>query len=190
MKSETYKQKRNKNTPMIDHDLFDRIESLDLECIKIKLMYAEEGEKWTRSQADEAEKLYKRFLYMVSGTNRRIVPTRPIDKFWHTHILDTRKYADDCQRVFGYFVHHFPYFGMRGDKDKANLHLEFEEACAHYKSLFGEEYTSVGPADCDSCSSSCSGPVGCTSDNKKYGSMTDHDYRPTFALMESLGVEP
>jgi hypothetical protein len=31
------------------------------------------------------------------------------------------KYAEDCQNVFGYFLHHFPYFGMRGEEDAADL---------------------------------------------------------------------
>ena len=37
------------------------------------------------------------------------VPTIDIDLFWHQHILDTRAYAKDCQKVFGQFLHHFQF---------------------------------------------------------------------------------
>jgi hypothetical protein len=30
------------------------------------------------------------------------------DKVWHAHILDTPKYHEDCQRVFGHVMHHLP----------------------------------------------------------------------------------
>lgn len=36
------------------------------------------------------------------------VPNKQIDEMWHEHILDTRKYSDDCQTVFGYYLHHTP----------------------------------------------------------------------------------
>jgi hypothetical protein len=59
-----------------------------------------------------------------------------VDKFWHGHILDTMKYAEDCQRVFGYFLHHFPYFGMRDAEDAANL----ANAAATTRRLYEQEF--------------------------------------------------
>ena len=43
------------------------------------------------------------------------------------HILDTRAYSRDCEFLFGRFLHHFPYFGMRGDADRAALDRTFRE---------------------------------------------------------------
>jgi hypothetical protein len=40
--------------------------------------------------------------------------------------LDTRKYALDCNNTFGYFVHHYPYFGERSEIDKEDLANSFE----------------------------------------------------------------
>ncbi len=31
-----------------------------------------------------------------------------MDDFWHQHILDTRKYRDDSETVFGYYMDHTP----------------------------------------------------------------------------------
>lgn len=99
-----------------------RIQALDLEPIKFKLMDSEEGQGWSREYVDEMEVAYKRFLTLsVKYPEETIAPSKDVDKFWHGHILDTMKYADDCQDVFGYFLHHFPYFGMRGNEDAANL---------------------------------------------------------------------
>ena len=98
------------------------IDALDLEPIKFKLMNREEGEGWTREYVDQVETAYRRFLTLVvKYPDETIAPSKDVDKFWHGHILDTMKYAEDCQNVFGYFLHHFPYFGMRGEEDAANL---------------------------------------------------------------------
>jgi hypothetical protein len=51
--------------------------------------------------------------------------------------LDTQKYQEDCERVFGYFLHHFPYFGMRGEEDAENLKHAWAESCALYEKRFG-----------------------------------------------------
>jgi len=98
-------------------NLLEKLDLLNLDCIKIKLMDKEEGKGWSREEADKLEVSYKRFLYMTHFSDEPIVPTKDIDSFWHQHILDTEKYAEDCEKVFGYFMHHFPYFGMRGEED-------------------------------------------------------------------------
>lgn len=71
---------------------------------------------------------------------KEIVPHATIDKFWHQHILDTEKYADDCQYVFGYFLHHYPCFGMNGVQDAQNLANAFEETKQLYQLHFGVPY--------------------------------------------------
>jgi hypothetical protein len=63
---------------------------------------------------------YKDFLAMkIAYKDREIdfVPNSMIDEAWHQHILDTKKYASDCNILFGEFLHHYPYSGLRGDDD-------------------------------------------------------------------------
>jgi uncharacterized protein DUF1399 len=115
------------------------IQALDLDPIKLKLMDAEEGQGWSREYADRMETDYKRFLtLLVKFPQETIAPTKDVDKFWHGHILDTMKYAEDCERVFGYFLHHFPYFGMRGADDAADLRAAAANMHAIYEREFGE----------------------------------------------------
>jgi hypothetical protein len=118
-------------------DVLNAIAALDLDPIKVKLMHAESGKGWGRQHADEVEKGYRRFLeLMVKYPDEAIAPTMDIDEFWHYHILDTMKYAEDCQNVFGHFLHHFPYIGLRGDED-LKLH---EVAGANMQRLYAHEY--------------------------------------------------
>jgi len=67
----------------------------------------------------------------------KIVPNKLVDAFWHAHILDTMKYAADCEHVFGHFVHHFPYFGLRGEEDARELQDAFATTKQRYENLFG-----------------------------------------------------
>ncbi len=115
------------------------IRALDLDPIKVKLMEADEGQGWSREYADRMEVAYKRFLtLLVTHPETTVAPSKEIDKFWHAHILDTMKYADDCQQVFGYFLHHFPYFGLRGADDAAQLAQAGQEMERLYEQEFGE----------------------------------------------------
>lgn len=116
----------------------EAIGKLDLDPIKVKLMDPAEGEGWPRDVVDGMEVLYKQFL-TLNVVHSGIVPTKNIDTFWHYHILDTMKYAKDCDRVFGYFLHHFPYFGMRGAADRKNLGDAFERTLCLVEATFGVE---------------------------------------------------
>src|SRR5712692_2277641 len=125
------------------------IEALDLDPIKVKLMDPEEGQGWSREYVAQMEIEYKRFLTLsVKYPEETIAPSKDVDKFWHSHILDTMKYAEDCQNVFGYFVHHFPYFGMRGKEDAANL----AEAGKTTNRLYEKEFGETIPSRASMCS--------------------------------------
>lgn len=114
------------------------IQSLDLEPIKFKLMDPEEGKGWSKEMVDRMEVEYKRFLtILVKYPDAVIAPSKDVDAFWHGHILDTMKYAEDCERVFGYFLHHFPYFGLRGSGDAAALQAAAEQMQALTEKEFG-----------------------------------------------------
>lgn len=115
------------------------IESLDLNNVTRKLMEpAPEGKGWTLEQALEAGKWYRRFLQLcVLYPTKAVVPNLYIDTFWHQHILDTRAYAKDCQKIFGHFLHHYPYFGLNGDAQQRDD--AFVETNCLYIGLFGED---------------------------------------------------
>ena len=106
-----------------------RVGEIDLGPIKYKLVNPDDGLGWSLAKADLIEMEYRQFLDIVlTNGGEVIVPSKDVDKFWHAHILDTRKYASDCQSIFGFFLHHFPYLGSRGAADKKVLASEFEKS--------------------------------------------------------------
>ncbi|EAY25607.1 glycine-rich domain-containing protein [Microscilla marina] len=115
------------------------IASVDLEMVKMKLQDSDEGLGWTFDQCEEAEIEYKRFLNLCLKYGKGIVPNKVMDQMWHYHILDTLAYHQDCEKVFGGYMHHYPYFGMRGSQDARNLADAFEKTKDLYLELFDEE---------------------------------------------------
>lgn len=143
-----------------------RVMDLDLEPIKFKVVH--DGETgWTIDQVDRAANEYKKFLVLVLKNNltkqvQSVVPTRQIDLFWHTHILDTAKYAADCEFALGFFLHHFPYLGLRGAADAEELRARFRETQEYYRSEFGVTLGTgdMNAADCDT--SDCAPDQSCS----------------------------
>lgn len=122
-----------------DNQLFiSKLKQLDLRAIAYELMNSSAGEKWTFEQTNRAIYHYSMFLYLINlYPDRKLVPTEEIDRVWHHHILDTMKYAEDCEILFGRFIHHFPYFGKRGKVDKSNLNAAFNQTQLLFMEHFG-----------------------------------------------------
>ncbi len=117
------------------------IAALDLEPVKVKLMHTESGEGWTLARANAVEFEYRRFLHLMKKyPHEQTAPLVDVDTFWHYHILDTMKYHADCDAVFGHYLHHFPYIGLRGEDDEA-AHLRVGQRMKElYEDTFGEDY--------------------------------------------------
>jgi hypothetical protein len=132
---------------MNDNDLFDAVMQLDLEPIKTKLMHVESGEGWSLEKANAVEKEYRRFLCLMKMyPDEDTAPLVDVDTFWHYHILDTMKYAKDCEQAFGYFLHHYPYVGMRGEDDE-QFRLDSGKRMGElYEATFGDAYPGTDAA--------------------------------------------
>lgn len=104
----------------------------------MKLMHVESGEGWSALRADAVETEYRRFLFLMKKyPDAEASPTVDVDTFWHYHILDTMKYARDCEAVFGYFLHHYPYVGIGADADEGDHAAAGERMRAIYEAEFG-----------------------------------------------------
>ncbi|MET0983509.1 MAG: hypothetical protein ABWY02_15495 [Telluria sp.] len=126
---------------MISNNNFAAIAALDLNPIKTKLMHKESGEGWSLEHANAIETEYRRFLYLMTAfPNVQMAPRVDVDTFWHYHILDTMKYARDCEQAFGYFVHHYPYLGLAGEDDAEMQQQAGERMRELYESTFGVSY--------------------------------------------------
>lgn len=110
----------------------DDIAALDLDPIAYKL-HLDEG--WDLSRIDGSIGDYRVFLQALRNAGGQLVPTRLIDTVWHHHILDTEKYIEDCQRLFGRYVHHYPYSGLFGEEDAARQRDRFTRSLTVYDTI-------------------------------------------------------
>lgn len=124
--------------PVLLNEFHPLINTLDFEKLKWKLTKSTEA-SWTDEMCDFAEIEYKKFLSLkLLYPKVSLVPSKLVDKFWHEHILDTKSYAKDCNTLFGYFIHHYPYFGIYGDDDQQALQSSFNETIKLYETHFGK----------------------------------------------------
>lgn len=149
---------------MTSNNIFKEISDLDLSAIKSKLMHKASGQGWSAAKADAIEIEYKRFLHlMLKFPTEQTAPRIDVDIFWHYHILDTMKYAADCEQVFGYFLHHYPYIGMEGADDDQQVHQAAGERMREmYETTFGEIYLrQFAPAE-QAATAYCGAPPAAT----------------------------
>jgi hypothetical protein len=135
-------------------------EQLDLTMVATKLRDNDEGLGWSVDHCDRVEIEYRRFLALTSAyPAMAIVPSKAVDSFWHYHILDTQTYARDCDRLFGSFLHHYPYFGMRGPDDALALGDAYDTTLTLYEAHFGippaDLWARTGASRCPKCGNRC-----------------------------------
>src|ERR1700722_1097430 len=122
------------------------IHALDLESVKSRVMDAELGEGWSREYADGVATAYRTYLTMLvkyPDDSADIMLAKDVDEFWHTHILQTVKYTEDCDQVFGFYLHHYPHVGERDAGDLAKR----EALAAKTRQLYEREFGSDGRAE-------------------------------------------
>ncbi|WP_018939046.1 MULTISPECIES: hypothetical protein [unclassified Thioalkalivibrio] len=114
------------------------VQNLDFSGIKNKMRDPHEGNNWSESTLEFAEQEYRRFLTLcLLEPHLDVVPSRLVDEFWHNHILDTMAYQDDCQKVFGGYLHHYPYLGLGSAAARRDLDAAFSRTVSAYETHFG-----------------------------------------------------
>src|SRR5215204_723781 len=94
---------------------------------------------WKDDILAQAEIDYRRFLALnLMYPSTTLVVNKIIDDYWHQHILDTQKYAADCDTLFGFFLHHHPYFGMNDDEDSDRIYDAFAVTQKLWEEAFGD----------------------------------------------------
>lgn len=106
----------------------EKLRLLDLSTIAAFLTNPKNGYGWTQQQVSGAIRRYKMFLF-VSYLYPEIplIPTPEIDCLWHCHILHTRKYRQDCEMLFGYFIDHEPSSELLGEVNQQTLDDAFAQ---------------------------------------------------------------
>ena len=125
-----------------DSEVIETIHSIDFTWIEKKLTKSDPNisKVWSLEGVRDAVNQYRNFMFILYKYQKKhkVVPSIEVDEIWHHHILDTRKYFLDCESVYGEYMHHFPYFGMRGNDDFIDLQDSFSSTQDLYFKHFDE----------------------------------------------------
>jgi hypothetical protein len=101
---------------------------------------------WQRQDVLDAVERYRKYLFILvkyQNDYPTIPPTYEIDEIWHNHILETKRYQQDCEALFGHYLHHYPYYGL---DNPAHLGVDFKTMHKGFqltKTLFLVEFQEV-----------------------------------------------
>lgn len=111
------------------------IESIDFSmmCGKMVKHYG-----WKPSEIEQGIRLYRNYLILhLKYPEEKLPPSECIDEIWHNHILDTQKYRNDCEKIFGKYLDHYPYFGIDGHSNLDDTAKAFERVQELHTLEFG-----------------------------------------------------
>lgn len=93
--------------PMTKDKATQRVNGIELQPIWDRLVDIEE---FDHKRADKAIRMYRKYLTLMVMYPDVLMspPSEDTDAAWHCHILNTQKYADDCNILFGKYRHHNP----------------------------------------------------------------------------------
>ena len=110
---------------------------------------------WSDSDTAAIYKEYLRYLTIEqSFPSSNLVPSELVDEIWHDHILHTKRYAQDCHKMFGKYLHHLP----ETDPMAGGIKPDITETLANYRTLF-KENPPVAVWGCAAGSKECKGSV-------------------------------
>jgi hypothetical protein len=111
---------------ILDSSIKSLIESIDFNPIVKRMVKANH---WSHAETLEGLKQYKNFLFLKRKYHEKytIPPSIDIDEFWHNHVLHTKKYTEDCNVIFGNYLHHHPHHGENDEFSHKVIENLFEE---------------------------------------------------------------
>jgi len=126
------------NTPTIEQAK-QYIDNIDFSMVIDKIVRTK---KWKKRDVEKICEQYRHFLFLnkkyCTTPDQALAPSEEIDEFWHNHILDTKKYRADCEKIFGYYADHYPYVGMDGKTTREDSESAFARTQQLHFNEFGD----------------------------------------------------
>ncbi|MEI5996301.1 hypothetical protein H3V53_03485 [Paraburkholderia bengalensis] len=120
------------------HEFLKKLNRLDFGSLAYRLMNPEDRPGFSAEKTLDAIRKYKGFLFICyANKGKAVSPSRYVDYVWHTHIADTELYSVQSAALFGHYLHHFPFFGKRGEADEEALRAASESTRQQALAYFG-----------------------------------------------------
>ena len=75
----------------------------------LPMQIAKDHPELTLEDIEDCIAQYRHYLALCKAyPDRPLMPSREADTAWHQHILNTRRYHEDCAEYFGQYLHHNP----------------------------------------------------------------------------------
>lgn len=113
------------------------LDSIDFSMVVEKIV---KTKGWKKKDVLKICELYRHFLFLKKKYDQnddKLSPSLEIDEFWHNHIFDTKKYRHDCEKIFGFYLDHYPYLGMDGKTTDEDAKRSFEKTQGLHYIEFG-----------------------------------------------------
>lgn len=120
------------------NNINDKFKEINLTPITKQIIANEE---LSLEDLEISEKLYRTFLLLhYYHPNQKLIPTNEVDVFWHNHILNSKKYFDDCNELFGTYLHHTP---MQIENLTKTVKNDFDNTLKLMKGYFKSMYPNI-----------------------------------------------
>jgi len=120
---------------MFSQEAVNYIESIDFALMRDKMV---KHYGWRLSEVEQGIRLYRNYLILhLRYPGEKLPPSVDIDEVWHNHILDTERYRNDCEKIFGKYLDHYPYFGIDGHSNLHDTTKAFERTQELHNREFG-----------------------------------------------------
>jgi len=89
---------------------------------------------WSLQYALRAVFEYKKFIFLITISEKPMTPSDQIDQVWHLHLLYTQSYwIDFCRNTIGKEIHHGP---TKGSEERPLFKEQYSKTLAFYKTTF------------------------------------------------------
>ncbi len=110
---------------------------------------------WTPKFCTQVAHEYERFLEL-RAENENLSPPDNVDKFWHTHILNSKSYISYCFKKFNKYIHH----SLIDSLDQSARVTRLANTVQSYKNKFGSfTYPNVWNQETDKKINDCGIPA-------------------------------
>lgn len=144
---------------------------VNIDLVNVRLSVLKENPEWTSTHLDLVENEYRKWLTLAAHyPDIKLLPAPDVDQFWHAHILHTKQYVEDCNRLFGKYMHHEPFHNL-SEKDADDAKYDYSRMLSTYEKHFNQKPNAIWMgnhddecrvSNCQSCTTSCVRDVAAT----------------------------